>query len=283
MPVPFVKYSGCGNDFIIIDNRIPHISATPPRAAVAALCHRHLGIGADGLILLENSRQADFRMRIFNADGGEAEMCGNGIRCLAHYLHAQGTKRDPLVIETMHTLIPTSLQGDLQGGLIRVNMPPPRDFQLNLALTAGAEFISMHYLDTGVPHAVIFVEDLDTDRLLPLAPGLRFHPHFHAKGTNVNLARLLSANAIGVRTFERGVEKETLACGTGAVAVALSAAQLHDMASPIAIHTRSKDILQISFNKQGMQFSDVSLTGPAVKTFHGEVSLTAFGFSSLKQ
>ena len=164
MQVPFVKYSGCGNDFIIIDNRTQHITAVPPRSAVAALCHRQSGIGADGFILLESSNNADFRMRIFNADGGETEMCGNGIRCLAHYLYELGVRQGPLIIETMHAHIPVRMSGKL----INVSMPPPCDFRPDLSLPFNEKLISLHSLDTGVPHIVIFVEDLDNDPLLLL-------------------------------------------------------------------------------------------------------------------
>lgn len=269
MRIPFSKYQGCGNDFILIDNRTAAFATPWPGHIVERLCHRQSGIGADGIIFLESSRQADFRMRIFNANGSEAEMCGNGIRCLTCFIQEMGIQGKSLLIETMHSCIPTSMQGEK----VRVAMPSPTDFRTPISLVHQDTPLTLHYLDTGVPHAVIFVDHLENHPYQTLAPSLRHHPYFHPRGTNVNLAKKLSPHAIEVRTFERGVEQETLACGTGAVAVALAAAHLHQLKGPLTIHTRSQDVLEVGFTHSGSHFADVTLTGPAVKTFHGEFEL----------
>lgn len=270
MDVPFVKYSGCGNDFILVDNRTSTISHPLAQSFVKRLCHRQLGIGADGLILLENSSSADFRMRIFNADGSEAEMCGNGIRCLTRFIADIGLACHPLVIETLHSPIGVYLQGDQ----VKVSMPSPRDFKNHVSIKHQGADLILHHLDTGVPHVVIFVDDIETSPLLPLASSLRHHPYFHPRNTNVNLAQISSPNRVHVRTFERGVEQETLACGTGAVAVALTSAQIHGWMGPVAIHTRSEDILEIGFCQKDGLFSEVTMTGPAFKTFCGTFTPT---------
>lgn len=258
MKVPFAKYSGCGNDFIIIDNRSQIVEELPCRT-IECLCHRQNGIGADGLILLENSQKSDFRMRIFNSDGSEAEMCGNGIRCLAHFIFELGLVDKEFSIETMHQQMLVCFDGCQ----VRVEMPPVTDHKYFIPLSVEGQELTLHFLDTGVPHVVLFVEDISDDAHLTLAPHIRFHPHFQPKGTNVNFAKIHSDNSVEVRTYERGVEAETLACGTGAVAIALAAAKVHNLPSPVTIRTRSADLISVSFD-QGL-----SMAGPAVRTFEG--------------
>lgn len=252
--IPFAKYSGCGNDFILIDNRERNLSLTSK--AISRLCHRQHGIGADGIIFLEKG--TPYRMRIFQPDGYEVEMCGNGIRCLAQFIHSL-EKHTNFTIQTKHAAMSVKIHGDL----VSVAMPPPAEECKSIELTEAGR---LHVVDTGVPHAVMFVDDLYQKDLLATAPMIRHHKAF-PKGTNVNYAKILSEGVIAVRTYERGVEGETLACGTGAVAVALAAAKVHSMPSPITIHTLSGDCLVIAFEGA----TKLVMTGPAIKIFEGAI------------
>lgn len=273
MPTPFSKYSGCGNDFILIDNRQLHL--LPSKQAITRLCHRQQGIGADGLIFLEASQSsnASYRMRIFNADGSEAEMCGNGLRCLAQYIRSLEKTADCFAIETMHQRMEISILQDL----ISVSMPPPSKPSLK-KLSISENEVILHCLDTGVPHAVLFVDDLEKNNLFSLAPAIRFHKEFHPKGTNVNYAKILPDQSVAIRTYERGVEQETLACGTGAVAVAIASANAYQIPAPIKIHTRSGDCLHINFQGTSSFLTHLVMTGPAIKIFEGSTDLEMFGF-----
>lgn len=269
MHIPFSKYSGCGNDFILIDNRQSQFDATRTDVIVH-LCHRRLGIGADGIVLLIPSSKADFGMRIFNADGSEAEMCGNGLRCLVRYIKELGISGDAFLIETMHQLIPVCVTAES----IKAEMPPPINCQFFDQLDLGEKAFTVHFLDTGVPHAVIFVENLQDSELMTIAPSIRHHPRFKPKGTNVNFALIHSNNEVEVRTYERGVEGETLACGTGAAAVAVAASCVHGLLSPVAVRPKSGDTITIAFNLSSQ--SDISklwMSGPAIKVFSGIFSI----------
>ncbi len=264
MPLSFSKYSGCGNDFILVDNRLLHFPVDA--AYIAKLCDRKRGVGADGLILLQLSQMADYRMRIFNADGGEAEMCGNGIRCLMQFIRELGGLAPRYRIETMNATLQVEEE---QGGLVSVEMAEPHSIQWELSLPG---FFQLSSLNTGVPHAVIFVEDLERDHWMAIAPQIRHHAAFGPKGTNVNFAQLKSDGTLSVRTYERGVEGETLACGTGATAAALAAAKRFGLPGPIQVLPRSKEPLNISFSWQGDCPTAVTLAGPAHFIFRGFIN-----------
>lgn len=265
MKIPFSKYSGSGNDFILIDNR----NAIFPKsqALIERLCKRRTGVGADGIILLEPSTRADFKMRIFNADGGEAEMCGNGMRCLLKFILASGFTKPEYLIETMHASVTLSHNN----GTPCVAMPPPTRLQVDLKLTVQHKELTTHFIDTGVPHCILQVEDLEKEHWMAMAPHIRHHPHFAPQGANVNFIKLDSQGKLHIRTYERGVEDETLACGTGATAAALIASLIYRLLPPIQVIPRSKETLVINFAKG---FSNVTLSGPAVLIFQGELILT---------
>ncbi len=268
MQVPFAKYSGCGNDFIIIDNRAAFFPTTHP-ALIAQLCQRRTGIGADGIILLENSTTADFRMRIFNADGSEAEMCGNGARCLMKFIQELGIPLAHCTLETKQDRIRLSVKQDL----VSVEMPLPSDMRWNYEIPLEGKAWTLHSLNTGVPHAVLFVDDLEADHWMTLAPKFRYHHAFSPKGTNVNFARVEAPGMVRIRTYERGVENETLSCGTGAVATAIAASRLYALTPPIIVWPRSNDSLQIDFEWKGETVKNVTMTGPAIQIFRGELVL----------
>lgn len=275
MTIPFSKYSGSGNDFILIDNRdkvIRHF----PESFIPRLCHRHSGIGADGVILLEKSEIHDYRMRIFNSDGSEAEMCGNGVRCLAKFLTDLGAKNKKFDIETMCT----SVTAEIVEEYIKVKMPTPHSFDCHRALDIDGSKLTVHSVDTGVPHAVLFVDNLSDRNLMQIAPIIRFHKDFYPKGTNVNFVSIDSDNSLHIRTFERGVEKETLACGTGAVACAIISSKIKKFSSPIRVQFRSRQIVEIIFEKRDHEIAEVYLIGPAVKIFQGEFEPQRFGLNT---
>lgn len=270
--ISFVKYSGCGNDFVIIDNRQHALSLSPH--AIKQLCHRHHGIGADGLIFLESSQlpQTPYRMKIFNADGSEAEMCGNGLRCLAHYIRSlDGIS--VFYVETMLQHFKISFDGDL----VALQMPSPALPTL-IELTIDSpclkekfKNLGLLFLNTGVPHVVLFVDDIEDHALISFAPKIRHHPHFHPAGTNVNFAKIINNQTVKIRTYERGVEGETLACGTGAVAVAIAASQAFQLEAPIHILTRSNDCLKVNFDLKDQSLTNLTMTGPAIKIFEGTI------------
>lgn len=273
MPIPFTKYSGCGNDFILIDNRVFCLSLK--KTVIQRLCHRQLGIGADGLIFLEKSNLPNtlYRMRIFNADGSEAEMCGNGLRCLAQYIRLKEAQTGPLFIETMYQRLEVSFTQNL----VNATMPAPSAITQKKIFLDSQE-ITLHDLDTGVPHAVHFVDDLENEQLFKIAPLIRFHKEFGSQGTNVNFVKKQSDHSLSIRTYERGVEQETLACGTGATAAATVAAHAFGIKAPIAVHTKSGDILTIDFQIQDSHFTDLIMTGPAVKIFEGTIDENSLDF-----
>lgn len=266
---PFIKYVGCGNDFILFDNQT-ELFPSHNVDLIQRLCHRQWGIGADGIILLEPAKQADFRMRIFNADGHEAEMCGNGIRCLLKFIRQLGFSQPSYYIQTMAGKFKVSHQEKdvcIEMGELLYS---PRD----LFIEFENRPYTWHYVEVGVPHAILFVDDLVQINLANLGPYIRRHPSFYPKGTNVNIAQLISKEQISIRTYERGVEAETLACGTGATAVALSAAYYYQLKSPLYVQTLSQEILKIEFSLHQQKFSNITLAGPAHSTYRGEIFLS---------
>lgn len=260
-PIEFTKMSGAGNDFILLDHRRPLFpdSAATQRFA-KAVCERKFSVGADGLILIEEAEGADFRWQFFNADGSIAEMCGNGARCAARFAHQQGIAPARMKFLTLAGVI----EAEVTGTTVCLTMTAPRNCRLDLQLAApdGGE-ITLHFVDTGVPHAVIFRDDIEQAPVKEWGRHFRFHPHFDPAGSNVNLVGLVGDNLLKVRTYERGVEDETLACGTGAVASALVAARLGRVTSPTRIITSGREELVIHYRLEGENFSQVRLEGPA--------------------
>jgi diaminopimelate epimerase len=271
---PFVKMSGAGNDFVVIDNRSLSVNLT--REQIANLCHRLFGIGADGLLAAEPADQpgADFRMRYYNADGGEAEMCGNGARCFARFVEAwPRADKKRVRFLTQAGLI----EGEYVGHDVRVNLTPPTDLKLNRKSDFGWGEVAFHSINTGVPHVVIEVPDVEVAEVLALGRAVRYSQLFE-RGTNVNFVQVTDAGELIVRTYERGVEGETLACGTGVTAAALIMHRVRGLALPLRVKVRGGDTLAVdavteSSVNYGDTFRDVTLTGPANETFSGTVQL----------
>ncbi len=269
MLLDFSKMNGAGNDFVLIDNRARKIALS--RDQVTRLCDRHRGAGADGVILLVPSAtgQADWAWEFYNSDGSTGEMCGNGARCFARFVQRLTHVNGDFTFETIAGVITASLHGER----VTVNLTKPGELRLNqqVPLAGGAQ--ELHTLNTGVPHAVLFVPDADKAMVLQLGPEIRRHPHFAPKGTNVNFVQVLGPNHIRVRTFERGVEGETLACGTGVTASALIAARLHGFNSPVQVQVQGGDQLEVSFKEARGGFVEVRLTGPAEFVFEGRIEI----------
>jgi diaminopimelate epimerase len=273
MLLHFYKMNGAGNDFIVIDNR--DLAIRLDGATIEALCDRHRGIGADGLLAVEPAESgADFKFRYYNADGGEAEMCGNGARCFGRFTaHLADEIPERVTFET----IAGTLAAEMVGENVRIAMSEPKDLLLPSAANVPGLDAPLHFVNTGVPHVVAFVpggasfEDLD---VFTHGRAIRHHPAFAPAGTNANFATVISPGHIEIRTYERGVEDETLACGTGMVACALIHHLLTGAPSPVKVDVAGGDTLEIGFEKTGTQsFRNVTLTGPADFVFEGEIEI----------
>ena len=262
----FAKASGAGNDFVVLNNMDGRLSMQMEPLA-RALCHRHLGIGADGLLVLEPSRIADFRMLYFNADGTSGGMCGNGGRCLALVAHMRGIVEKECRFEALDFLYTAKIEG----GSILLSMKNPKEFHSGIDVTVGGRTFLCHSVDTGSPHTVTFVPDIESLDVVALGRPIRHASVFQPAGTNVNFARLAGGNAIELRTYERGVENETLACGTGSIATAVVGAIVHNLQFPVDVRVRSGATLRIHARRSGHSVTDVVLEGPADVLFEGDV------------
>ena len=269
MTLEFVKMNGAGNDFILIDNRSERIRLTTEQ--VVRLCDRHRGVGADGLFLLvpNSSGNADWSWEFYNSDGSVADMCGNGARCFARFVQNVAGAKDRTTFETGAGVI----RAEFEGTRVTVNLTPPRDLRIGEVIGAAGAKLTVHSLNTGVPHAVIFVPDADRAMVHQLGAEIRYHEHFRPKGTNVNFVQILGPNHIRVRTYERGVEGETLACGTGVSASALVSARVHQFTSPVKVQVQGGDTLEVSWANASDGFADVKLNGPADFVFRGAIEI----------
>src|SRR4030065_1268273 len=239
MKIPFTKMSGSGNDFILIDHREPFLKEKNLKGFIQKACRRRVSVGADGLVLVERSKKADFKWRFYNADGGEAEMCGNGGRCAARFAYLKGIAGPSLKFETLAGI----LSAQVDGKRVKLEMTKPFGLKLDETLLIDGKKQIFSSINTGVPHAVLFVEDVEGLDIVQIGRALRFHSHFSHSGTNVNFIRLEDGSQLSIRTYERGVEDETSACGTGAVAAALWVAFKGLVKSPVSIRTRGGEIL----------------------------------------
>ena len=270
MLLHFYKMNGAGNDFVVVDNR--DLSLSLSREDIAALCDRHRGIGADGLLAVEPAEHgADFRFRYYNADGGEAEMCGNGARCFGRFTAHLGD--EPAGRVTFETIAGT-LAADMVGDQVRIAMSTPRDTRPDTGVRIAGLDAEIHFLNTGVPHAVAFTDDLEAVDVRRCGAEIRHHAAFAPAGTNANFATVIEPGHIAIRTYERGVEDETLACGTGMVACALMHHLLHGGEPPVRVDVRGGDTLEIGFTRTADGgFSDVTLSGPADFVFEGDIEI----------
>ncbi len=266
--VRFAKMNGAGNDFVMIDNRAGDVRLNS--AQIARICDRHRGIGADGILLLEKARNgSDFRMRYFNSDGGEAEMCGNGARCFARFANKVAGAPGKISFETPAGVIGAELHHEL----VTLHLSEPTDLRLNIALRLAGKTKNVHFINSGVPHVVVPVAQLDDVDVRRDGAAIRHHEMFSPKGANVNFIEKRGSKNIAIRTYERGVENETLACGTGVVASALIFAATENAGGPIGVLVRGGSELTVGFKRAGDNFRDVTLTGPAEFVFEGTIEL----------
>ena len=267
--IPFTKMSAAGNDFIIIDNRQNVLDSSRAKECAQKTCRRKLSVGADGLILIENSTKADFKWRFFNADGSEAEMCGNGGRCIARFTYLKGIAPQQLTFETLAGII----KAEVLGEKVKLQLPLPYNLTCDLNLVLEGKSYLLNTITVGVPHVVTFVEDLGNCPVVELGKGIRFAEHFKPAGTNVNFVKTRNKSTIAIRTYERGVEDETLACGTGAVASALITHEKKGMSPPISVLTRGGETLVVHFHfaKENQRLRELFLEGSANLIYEGEL------------
>ncbi len=256
----FTKMVAAGNDFVVIENKF-HASGSKLQALARAMCDRKYGVGADGFLVLERSKKADMAMRIFNADGSEAEMCGNGARCAALYSSCQLSAvscQKKIKIRTKAGVIESEVNRDN----VRIKLTDPRNIKLDIPIRVNNRMIRVNFINTGVPHAVIFVDGIEKIDVFNLGKAVRNHKAFAPRGANVDFVEVLNNDSIKVRTYERGVEDETLACGTGSVAAALIVASRWLLVvSKIDVVTKGKETLRVYFQKTAGGFKNVWLEG----------------------
>ena len=258
-PITFTKMSGSGNDFIVIDNRQGAVDGLDLVDFITAVCRRKMSVGADGLILIEPSEQADFGWQFYNSDGSRAEMCGNGARCAARFAYLNGISGENLSFETDAGIV----SGQVDAGRSKVKMPAPADLRLDYSIKLANGPLSVSSVNTGVPHVVIMQDTIEDVDVFGLGREIRNLEAFAPNGTNVNFICQQGPGELAIRTYERGVEDETLACGTGSIASALISSIKLNWASPINLVTRSGEFLTIHFTEQNGQFDDVYLEGDA--------------------
>jgi diaminopimelate epimerase len=274
-PIAFAKLSGTGNDFIIIDHRESFISKEDQPEFARLVCRRRFSVGADGLILIENSETADFRWQFYNGDGSRAEMCGNGARCAARFAYEKNIAHAAMRFETDAGEIEAFVL-NTSGGSIKIRLTGPEDLRLNIPLTIGNVEHNLHFINTGVPHSVVLVNDAGMVPVANWGREIRFHETFQPAGTNANFIQVLPGDTLMVRTYERGVEGETMACGTGAVASALIAALLDQAKPPVTVITSGGEQLTIHFSITGEGSerhldleAGIFLEGPAHSIYEG--------------
>jgi len=263
--IKFTKAVATGNDFVIVDNRSGLVKGLPGLAK--EVCDRKRGIGGDGLLVVEKSKKADFTMRIFNPDGSEAEMCGNGSRCIALYAATEKIAASEMTIDTLAGVLKASVKKDI----VRVRLTEPKDIKWNLCLMIDKCPYKLNFVNTGVPHVVHFVPDIEKVDVKNLGAHIRHHGEFSPEGTNADFVEVAGKDTIKIRTYERGVEDETLACGTGAVASAVISAEVEKMSSPITVSTRSGEKLKVYFKITSGNFKEVYLEGKAKLVYEGAI------------
>ena len=258
----FTKMVGAGNDFIVIDTRL-NAQGSRLKGYVKRLCERKTGIGADGVLVLEKSKAADFKMRIFNADGSVAEMCGNGLRCAILF---SGIRRK-VKVETKAGIY----EGEITGkDKVRIKMGEPKGLRLNFPINVNGRTLNVNFINTGVPHTVVFVEGLDKIDVYSIGSAIRYHNDFKPRGTNVNFVEIIDDDNIRIRTYERGVEMETLACGTGAVASAIVSNRQQATSNKVNVHARG-GILKVYFDRVDNEIKKVYLEGGTKEVFRGVI------------
>jgi diaminopimelate epimerase len=280
--IPFFKMSGSGNDFVVIDNRTGLVPAGKEGELTRLLARRRLSVGADGIVLIESadlSIEGDFRWRYINADGSEGEMCGNGAMCGARFAYLNDIAPSTCTFQTESGLVRAEVDPDKSRCCVTLEMVEPGPIQHDLAITAAGHELTLHALQVGVPHAVMIVPDADAfpahGTFNEVGRAVRMHDAFPA-GTNLNVITIRDGQTLRMRTYERGVEDETLACGTGAVASAVVATALGLVTPPVSVITTGGPILTVDFTWDGSRVREVHLAGEARVISTGEIWPEAF-------
>ncbi len=284
--ISFTKMSGAGNDFVVFDrDENKDLNLSPE--AIRKLCDRRFGIGADGVITVSNSEGYDFEMEYYNADGSTGTLCGNGARCAIKFADVSGRIKKGSTKFVVNNVEYTGAV--LSSGLIRFDLNEPKEIKLDFKIKAGDQLINSSFTNTGSPHAVILIGDvlrqpaknnseytnIEEFPVLPLGKEIRYHKDFAPAGTNVNFINI-AHEKLYIRTYERGVEDETLACGTGSVASAVIAYKKGLLKPPVTLVTRGGDQLIVDFHEENSLFKNLSLTGPAVITFAGRIEKSLY-------
>ena len=267
MNIPFYKMHGAANDFIVIDDRAGTFPADD-RNWLAAIMARNTGVGSEGVLLIQPDEQHDFRMRFFNPDGGEVDMCGNGARCIARLAHELDVAPATMTFDTLAGPVGAEVEDET----VRLTMTPPKDWRLNQQLQLNGEPIAYHFVNSGVPHVVVEVGDVEGLDVVSLGRQIRQHEDFAPDGTNVNFIQVTGADALRIRTYERGVEAETPACGTGIVAAGLIAGKTGRCQAPVRIQTAGGHLLLVDYQLTDDSAERVTLTGPAEHVFQGTLT-----------
>jgi diaminopimelate epimerase len=265
--IPFHKMSGSGNDFIMIDNRRNVVPEKQLHQLVVGSCRRGMSVGADGVILIEPSATVDFKWRFFNADGSLPDMCGNGARCAARFAFIHGIAGRQMAFETRAGVIEAAVMDEG----VRIRMTEPTDLRTGFSIDLKGRATVVSSVNTGVPHVVLAVDDIERADVATTGRQVRYHRDFAPDGTNVNFVAVSKSGPIFLRTYERGVERETLACGTGAVATALVLAGERRLPSPVSLKTRSGAVLKVFFNREAERFEDIFLEGDARLIYRGQL------------
>lgn len=265
-PIPFYKMHGAANDFIVVDDRAG-VFPCENTEWLAAIMRRNTGIGSEGILLIQPSSQADFRMRFFNPDGGEVDMCGNGARCIARLAFELDVASQDMHFETLAGIVGANVSGEQ----VRLTMTPPTDWRLNQRLELEQGPLEYHFVNSGVPHVVVPVDSVADIDVMAVGAAIRYHADFAPDGTNVNFVEKTGPQQISLRTYERGVEAETPACGTGIVASGLIFGRAQLVEPPVTIHSAGGHELMVDFKLTESGADCVTLQGPAEHVFQGTI------------
>lgn len=272
--IEFYKMSGSGNDFIIIDNRDLSLNVGDLPSFARKVCERKISVGADGLFLIEPSKIADFKWQFFNSNGSVAEMCGNGSRCVARYAYLKGIAPKKMSFETLAGVITAAVNNDV----VKVRLTDPSLLKPGIKININGSEIILDAIDTGVPHAVCFIDNVENCAVVEDGRKIRRHEYFQPRGTNADFVSVIDRHKIRVRTYERGVEDETLACGTGDVAAVLAAAQRDLVDSPVDVIVQSGEILRVYFKSKNGCFSEIYLEGLVKIVYQGFLFEEAYSY-----
>ncbi len=274
--IKFTKMTGGGNDFVVINNIEHKITENKKTELAKKLCKRFFSIGADGLMFLEKSDKADFFYHHYNPDGSVAGICGNGSRCISLYAYNNNIAGNKMSFDTPVGIFHSEIRGDKKD--VKVSFVPAKNIRLNIPVEAEGYNGVCHFILTGVPHCVVFYDSIDNFDINKIGTQLVHHKEFQPEMTNVNFIKIIDSNNIKIRTYERGLEEETLACGTGCISSAMISSILHGLKPPLYMHTKGGMVLEIDFkiiyeNGKPIGANNITMAGPAETVFTGIIEI----------